>query len=64
MTSTSTTTRERPPETARITMDIPRDLHRRLRIRAAVEQTTMTALVVEVLTTVLPAGNADHTDRR
>ncbi len=61
---TTTSSRERSSGSARLTVDIPRDIHRRLRIRAAETETTMTALVVALLASMLPDGNADHTDRR
>ncbi len=64
MTTTSTTNRERPPGTARLTIDVPRGLHKRLRVHAAQTETTMTDIVVALLAAVLTDADAQRADRR
>ncbi len=65
MSTKSTTTRElHPSGTARLTIDIPRDTHRRLRVHAAEKETTMTSIVLGLLATALTNEDAGHINRR
>ncbi len=64
MTTTGVTNRELPAGTARLTIDVPRHLHRRLRLKAAVEDTTMTSIVVALLASMLDAVEAERDDAR
>ncbi len=61
---TTTSSRKRPSVSARLTLDIPRDIHRQLRVHAAQKETTMTDIVVALLATVLPDADTERTDRR
>lgn len=61
---TTTSSREQSSGSARLTLDIPRDVHRRLRIRAAETETTMTDIVLGLLATVLTDGDTGRADRR
>lgn len=46
--------------TVRLSMDVTRDLHRRVRVRAAEADTTITRYVVETLTLRLNAEDAER----
>ncbi len=50
-------------ETVRLSMDVARDLHHRVRVRAAEADTTITRYVVETLVLRLDAEDAERTDR-